>query len=105
MNGKVVVIGGGNVAVDCARTAHRFGANEVSMVCLESRDTMPASVDEISETLEEDIAICNSWGPKEIIKDENNKVKAVVFKKCIRTVDPETKKFSPLYDEDNDSRC
>lgn len=100
MNGKVVVIGGGNVAVDCARTAHRFGANEVSMVCLESRDTMPASVDEISETLEEDIAICNSWGPKEIIKDENNKVKAVVFKKCIRTVDPETKKFSPLYDED-----
>ena len=36
MNGKVVVIGGGNVAVDCARTAHRFGANEVSMVCLES---------------------------------------------------------------------
>lgn len=101
MNGNVIVIGGGNVAVDCARTAQRFGADKVSMVCLESRDTMPASNEEVSETLEEGIDICNSWGPKEILKDEDGNVKAVVFKKCTQTIDPKTGKFSPLYDEDD----
>lgn len=101
MSGNVVVVGGGNVAVDCARTAHRFGADKVSMVCLESRDTMPASNEEIEETLAENIDIQNSWGPKEILKDENGHVKAVVFKKCTRTIDPETGRFSPLYDEDD----
>lgn len=101
MNGKVVVIGGGNVAVDCARTAHRFGSSEVSMYCLEDRETMPASDEEIRETLEENINICNSFGPREILKDEKGKVKAVVFKKCLRTIDPETKRFSPVYDEND----
>lgn len=100
LSGNVVVVGGGNVAVDCARTAKRFGAANVSMFALETRDTMPASNEEIAETLEEEIEINNSWGPKEIIKDENGNVKAVVFKKCIRTIDPETKRFSPLYDEE-----
>lgn len=97
--GKVVVVGGGNVAVDCARNAHRLGANKVSMFSLEDRNSMPASKEEIKETLEENIEINNSWGPKEIIVDENNNVKAIVFKKCLRTIDPETNKFSPLYDE------
>ena len=99
MAGKVVVIGGGNVAVDCARTTARFGADGVSMVCLESRDTMPASKDEVAETLAEHIDIQNGWGPKEILKNEAGHVTAVVFKKCLRTVDPETGRFSPLYDE------
>ncbi len=99
IEGDVVVIGGGNVAVDCARTAHRFGASNISMVCLETRETMPASLDEIEETLEEGIEICNAWGPKEVLKDENGNVKGVVFKKCLRTIDPETGKFSPAYDE------
>ncbi|MCF0111981.1 MAG: FAD-dependent oxidoreductase, partial [Erysipelotrichaceae bacterium] len=99
MEGNVVVVGGGNVAVDCARTAHRFGA-DVSMFVLESRETMPASREEIAETLEEHIAIENGWGPKEILKDENNNVTAVVFKKCLRTIDPDTGKFNPVYDEE-----
>lgn len=99
MEGKVVVIGGGNVAIDCARTAHRFGADKVSMVCLESRDTMPASDEEVFEAEEENVEILNGWGPKEILKDESGNVKGVVFKKCTQTIDPETKKFSPLYDE------
>ncbi len=99
LGGDVVVIGGGNVAVDCARTAHRFGAENVTMVCLESRETMPASNEEIEETLEENIKICNSWGPKEIKKDENGNVKSIVFKKCFRTIDPETNRFAPVYDE------
>ena len=99
MEGNVVVVGGGNVAVDCAKTAKRFGAAQVSMVCLEDRATMPASRNEIAETLEENIAICNSWGPKEVKVDENGHVTGIVFKKCLRTIDPETGKFSPVYDE------
>lgn len=98
-NGDVVVIGGGNVAIDCARNAHRLGAKSVSMFSLEDRDSMPASKEEIKETLEENVSINNSWGPKEVIVDENNHVTAIVLKKCLRTIDPETKKFSPLYDE------
>ena len=99
MEGEVVVVGGGNVAVDCAKTAKRFGAAKVSMVCLESRETMPASNNEIAETLEENIEIRNSWGPKELKVDEKGHVTAIVFKKCLRTIDPETKRFSPVYDE------
>ena len=95
----VVVVGGGNVAVDCARTAKRFGAKTVGMYCLEDRATMPASKEEQAETLEEDISINNQWGPKEVLVDENGKVSGIVFKKCIRTIDPETKRFAPVYDE------
>ena len=100
MSGNVVVIGGGNVAVDCARTAARFGGEHVAMYCLEDRETMPASADEIRETLEEEIAIENSWGPKEIQKDADGKVKAVVFQKCISVKDA-SGKFNPQYDENN----
>ena len=99
IDGDVVVVGGGNVAVDCARTALRFGASHVSMFALESRETMPASKNEIAETLEEGIAVNNGWGPKELIKDENGNCTKVIFKKCLSTIDPNTKKFSPVYDE------
>jgi len=95
---KVVVVGGGNVAVDCARTAHRFGASEVSMFVLETRETMPASKEEVRETLEENIAINNSFGPKELHVDENGHVTAVTFKRCLSTLD-ENGRFSPKYDE------
>ena len=97
--GNVIVVGGGNVAVDCARTAHRLGAAKVTMVCLEERDTMPASNIEIQETLEEDIDIKNAWGPKEVKVDAEGKVTGIIFKKCLRTIDPESGKFSPVYDE------
>ncbi|MDO5329879.1 MAG: FAD-dependent oxidoreductase [Bacillota bacterium] len=99
LEGEVVVVGGGNVAVDCARSAKRLGASKVSMVCLESRETMPASLEEIAETLDEDIEIVNCWGPKEVKVDGKGHVSSIVFKKCLRTIDPETKKFSPVYDE------
>ena len=96
---KVVVIGGGNVAVDCARTASRLSSFQVEMFCLESRETMPASKEEIEETLDENILINNGWGPKEIIVDENNHVTSIIFKKCLSTIDVATKKFNPVYDE------
>ncbi len=98
MEGQVVVVGGGNVAVDCAKTAKRFGAAKVSMVCLEDRASMPASNSEIAETLEENIEIRNSWGPREVHTDEKGRVSAITFKKCLRTLD-ENGKFNPVYDE------
>lgn len=97
--GDVVVIGGGNVAIDCVGNATRLGAKSVSMFCLEDRDTMPASKSEIEEALEEGIKLYPSWGPKEIKVDEKGHVCGIVLKKCLRTIDPETKKFSPVYDE------
>ena len=99
--GDVVVVGGGNVAVDCARNAHRLGAKSVSMVSLEQRDEMPASSDEIAESLDENIAILNGWGPKEVKVDQDGKVVGIVFKKCTRVTDPATKKFAPVYDEED----
>ena len=64
---KVVVIGGGNVAVDVARTALRLGAGSVEMVCLEQRKEMPAYKEEIEATLVEGINIRNGWGPAKIL--------------------------------------
>jgi NADPH-dependent glutamate synthase beta subunit-like oxidoreductase/NAD-dependent dihydropyrimidine dehydrogenase PreA subunit len=97
--GRTVIVGGGNVAVDVARTATRVGSTETSMYCLESRDIMPAAADEVAEAEKEGITVHNSWGPKEILT-ENGKVTGVVFKKCTRVFD-EAHHFSPLYDEND----
>ena len=101
VSGKAVVVGGGNVAIDVARSAYRCGAESVDMFCLEPREKMPASVEEIREAEEEDIAIHCGWGPKEVLT-ENGKVKGIVFKKCVSVWD-ETGRFNPTYDE-NDTR-
>lgn len=97
IQGDVVVIGGGNVAIDAARSSHRVGAPKVSMFCLESRETMPASAEEIYEAEEEDVVINCGWGPKEILTEEG-KVTGVVFKKCTSVTDAEGR-FNPIYDE------
>lgn len=102
LSGNVVVIGGGNVAVDVARNATRVGALKVSMFCLESRETMPALDEEVEEALEEDIEINNSWGPHRIVV-ENGHVVAVEFKKCLSVID-ETGRFNPKFDEENIKR-
>lgn len=94
---KVIVIGGGNVAIDVARTAVRAGGEEVSLYCLEARSEMPALEEEIEEAEAEAIQIQNSWGPKRILV-ENGKVCGVEFKKCISVFD-ENKRFSPKFDE------
>lgn len=97
LKGRTVVIGGGNVAVDVARSAVRVGSDSVSMYCLEGRDIMPAATDEVEEAEKEDITIHNGWGPKEILS-ENGRVKAVVFKRCVSVFD-DNHRFSPVYDE------
>ena len=92
-----VVVGGGNVAIDVARSSVRCGANRVSMFCLESRDAMPASVEEVEEARVEGVDVNCGWGPKEILT-ENGKVTGIVFKKCLSVLD-ENGRFAPVYDE------
>ena len=99
LEGDVVVIGGGNVAIDVARTSTRLGAASVSMYCLESRETMPASEEEIAEAQEEAVNINCGWGPKEILT-ENGRVSGIVLKKCTSVTD-EQGRFAPTYDEDD----
>ena len=100
LNGKVVVIGGGNVAIDCARSAHRLGGRNIEIYALETMQTMPATKLEIEEAQQENITINNCWGPKEIVKNSDGSVKEIIFKKCLSTID-EDGKFNPKYDEDD----
>ena len=97
LSGDVVVVGGGNVAADVARTALRVTDGKITMLCLESRQEMPAAKDEIAEVEEEGITIMNGWGPKEVLS-ENGKVTAIVFKKCVSVFDG-NHRFAPVYDE------
>lgn len=98
LEGDVVVVGGGNVAIDAARISSRCVDANISMFCLEQRENMPASKEEIAEALEEGIELNCGWGPKEVL-EEDGKVAGVVFKKCIRVLD-EQGRFSPEYDEE-----
>ena len=97
IQGRCIVVGGGNVAVDVARSALRCGAQQVQMVCLESRDAMPATPEEIREAEAEAVAIQCGWGPKEICV-EDGRITGVVFKRCLSVFDPEGR-FAPVYDE------
>ena len=99
VNGRTVVVGGGNVAIDVSRTAWRCGGTDVQQFCLEQRKEMPATLEEIEEAEEEGIKINCGWGPKEILT-ENGKVKGIVFKKCVSVKD-ETGRFNPKYDEND----
>ena len=92
LSGHVVVIGGGNVAMDVARSALRSGAVSVDLFCLESEKDMPASPDEVEEAIHEGITMHCGWGPQEI-KDHT-----ITLKKCISLRD-ETGAFNPSYDE------
>ena len=99
VNGDTVVVGGGNVAVDVARTAVRAGASKVTMLCLEGEKEMPAADDEVAEAKEEGIEVKNGWGPKEI-KAINGKVVSIIFKKCTQAKDADGR-FNPQYDEND----
>ena len=114
---KVVVVGGGNVAIDAARVAKRSGAASVTMLSLETEDIMPASPEERREAREDGVVINPGWGPKEVFaetesgernpegltdrmggKTENGKLTGIVFKRCTSVYDEEHR-FNPKYDE------
>jgi len=97
LSGKVVVIGGGNVACDVARTALRCGAESVSMYCLESYEEMPCGEEDRTECEHEGINIRAGWGPVEIINNDG-KTTGIKFKKCLSVKDGQGR-FSPSFDE------
>jgi NADH-quinone oxidoreductase subunit F len=98
LNGRVVVVGGGNVAIDVARTAARIGASDVQIFCLEPRDEMPAWEKEIGEAIDEGIVINPSWGPKRI-NHRGGRVTGIDFVRCVSVFDRDGC-FNPAFDEE-----
>ncbi len=96
LKGKVIVIGGGNVAIDMARTAGRAGAENVQLFFLETRDSMPAWEHEVREAVAEGILFNPSWGPKRILH-KNGKVTGVEFMRCVSVFDDKGM-FDPRFD-------
>jgi len=94
---KVLVIGGGNVAMDVARSCRRLGVKDVSMVCLESAEEMPAWKWEVDEAVEENVKINHRWGPK-AVKRDGNRVLGLEVKK-VKSVFDANGRFNPAYDE------
>ena len=97
LSGRVVVIGGGNIAADVARTAVRCGAEKVSLYCLEGYDEMPMGEEDRSECERDGVAVYAGWGPREV-SVEGGKAAGVSFVKCLRVKD-ENGRFAPVYDE------
>jgi NADH-quinone oxidoreductase subunit F len=94
---RVVVIGGGNVAIDVALTALRLGAKNVTLACLEKFGEMPANRWEIDQALEEGVTVMDSWGPARIVG--NGSVSGIELVRCTDVFDKEGR-FQPLYDPD-----
>ncbi len=97
LSGRVVVIGGGNIAADAARTAVRCGAEKVTLYCLEGYDEMPMGEEDRSECEREGVEIYAGFGPKEITVEDGRAV-SMAFVKCLRVKD-ENGRFAPVYDE------
>jgi len=94
---RVLVVGGGNVAMDTALTALRLGAKQVEVTCLEAREEMPAFPWEVQQALEEGVTIYASWGIKKIL-GAGGKVAGAELIRCVSVFDEEGK-FSPSFDE------
>ena len=92
----VLVIGGGNVAVDAARSALRLGAASVTMACLEAADEMPAYPEEVEAAQSEGIEILRSWGANRLLGD-GERVCAVHFVRCVSVFD-DSGRFAPTLD-------
>ena len=97
LSGRVVVIGGGNIAADVARTAVRCGAENVSLYCLEGYDEMPMGEEDRSECERDGVAVYAGWGPREV-SVEGGKAAGVSFVKCLKVRD-ENGRFAPVYNE------
>ena len=93
---KVLVIGGGNAAIDVAISSLRLGASEATMACLESKDEMPALPWEIEQAVEEGVKILPSWGPHKVLKS-NGKVTGMELVRCSSVYDTNGC-FAPCYD-------
>jgi NADPH-dependent glutamate synthase beta subunit-like oxidoreductase len=101
---RVLVVGGGNVAVDCARVAYRCGAADVTLSSLESMDELPAHPWEIEEALDEGVTALCSYGPKEVLV-EGGKVRGMRLQSCLSVFDAQGR-FAPVFAEEfTDLEC
>ncbi len=96
---RVIVIGGGNVAMDVARTALRCGAEEVKLSCLECREEMPAFEWEIEEAIDEGVEMFPAWGPKRVVIDDAGSIAGLELQECLSVFDEE-KRFSPKFSDE-----
>lgn len=94
----VIVIGGGNVAVDTALTCVKLGAADVKIVCLEQCNDMPAFRAELEEAIEEGVRIENGWGPRKFFRTDNGRI-GMETAKCLTLTD-EGGAFCPIFDKD-----
>ena len=97
LTGDVVVIGGGNAAIDVARAALRLTKGSVNMYCLEKDEEMPTVPDEKNAGIADGVVINNSWAPKAIL-GEGGKVTGIELMRCVSVRDA-SGKFAPVYDE------
>ena len=97
MKGDVVVIGGGNAAIDVARAALRLTDGKVSIYCLEKDEEMPTVPDEKNAGMADGVIINNAWAPKAILGD-NGSVSGIELMRCVSVRDSEGR-FAPKYDE------
>jgi thioredoxin reductase len=95
---RVLVVGGGNVAMDVALTALRLGAKQVQAVCLEKWEEMPAFPWEIQQAIDEGISISNSCGVKRILLNDTGNVTGIELMRCVSVFDKDGK-FNPAMDE------
>lgn len=100
LDGTVLVCGGGNVAMDVALTAKRMGAKKVILACLEQRDEMPATSEEVARVEEEGVEIRNGWGLQSVATDDAGKVKGLNAMRCLSVRNAEGR-FDPKYDEND----
>lgn len=96
LSGRTVVIGGGNVALDVARTALRAGSDNVQLFCLEARDQMPAWEKDITEAADEGVVLNPGWAPDAIF-NEDGRIIGMSFTRCLAVFDQEGR-FNPSCD-------
>jgi NADPH-dependent glutamate synthase beta subunit-like oxidoreductase/CO/xanthine dehydrogenase FAD-binding subunit len=94
---NVLVVGGGNVAMDVATTAKRLGAANVTAVCIEKEEEMPAGLEDIRRSQEQGVEILNSYGVSKVVRD-GKKIKGLELVRCVSVFD-ENGRFAPVYDQ------
>jgi len=99
---KVLVVGGGNVAIDVALTDLRFGAKEVTLACLETREEMPANRWEVEQAINEGVKLMPSWGPSRILGIDG-KASGIELVRCTSVFDAEGN-FSPTFDNNTKAK-
>ena len=97
--GRVVVVGGGDVAVDAAITAGKLGASEVTMICLEQKDAMPAFRHNVEDAEREGVNILAGWGPAKVLEGEG-RTSGLRIKRCLSVWDEEHR-FHPSFEEED----